>query len=60
MLLQNFISVRNGPEKVQKQGGDETVSEANPASAVYFLQMLDSPLAFLHFCLVSVLFQAYP
>ena len=45
-----------GLRKGQKQGRDERAQEDYPTSAVYFLHMSSSVLAFLHLCLVSVLF----
>ena len=56
MFLQNFITVRDGPEKEQKQGGDARTPEKYPTSSVYFLQMSGSLLAIFHLCLVSILF----
>ena len=37
-FVQNFISSRDGPDKVQKQGRDERMQEHYPTSAVHFLQ----------------------
>ena len=45
-------------KKVLKQGRDERTQEDYPTSAVIFLQMYGSLLAFFHLCLVSVLFSA--
>ena len=45
-----------GLKKVQKQGRDERTQEDYPTSAVQFLQMSGSLLAFFHLCLVSALF----
>ena len=36
MFLQHFISVRDGPDKGQKQGRDERMQEDYSTSAVYF------------------------
>ena len=60
MFLLNFISSRDGPERVQRQGRVERKQEDYPASAKKLQQMEDSFLAFFHLCLVPVLFQVHP
>ena len=39
LSLQNFISSREGPEKVQQQGRGERTQKVYLTSVVYFLQM---------------------
>ena len=58
-FLQNFISSRDGPEKLQKQGRDESMQEDFPTSVAYTAN-IGSLLACFHLCLVSVAFQVHP